>query len=91
MSAGVRRMLAVWGALMLLLALTLGMAFLPLGPAKPWVGYAIATAKAGLILWYFMELRREGGIARLAALAGFIWLVMLFVLTAVDYLTRGTT
>ncbi|KTR83785.1 hypothetical protein NS277_07425 [Novosphingobium barchaimii] len=89
MSAGVLRMVAVWAALMLLLALTLGAAFLPLGAAKPWVGYAIATAKAGLILWFFMEMRREDGIARLAALAGFVWLVMLFALTAADYLTRG--
>lgn len=89
MSAGVLRMVAVWAALMLLLALTLGAAFLPLGAAKPWVGYAIATGKAGLILWFFMEMRREDGIARLAALAGFVWLMMLFALTAADYLTRG--
>lgn len=83
-------MLGAWAALMLLLAATLGTAFLPLGPARPWIGYAIAAAKAGLILWFFMELRREDGLARLAALAGYIWLAMLFALTAADYLTRGS-
>lgn len=82
-------MAVAWAALMLLLALTVSAAFLPLGSAKPWIGYAIATAKAGVILWFFMEMRREGGIARLAAVAGFVWLVMLFALTAADYLTRG--
>jgi len=88
MSRGVARILAVWAALMMLLALTLAAAFLPLGAAKPWVAYAIATAKAALVLWFFMELRREDGIMRLAAVAGFVWLAILFVLTAADYVTR---
>ncbi|WP_185999030.1 cytochrome C oxidase subunit IV family protein [Novosphingobium aerophilum] len=54
----------------------------------PWIAFGIASAKAALILWFFMELRQEGGLARLAAIAGFVWLAILFTLTAADYLTR---
>jgi len=87
----VLRLVLVWAALMVLLAITLGAAFLPLGAARPWIAYGIATAKAALILWYFMELRQEGGLVRLAAIAGFVWLAILFTLTAADYLTRFWT
>lgn len=89
MSREITRLLGAWIALLLLLAVTVGVAFLPIGSAKIWLGYAIATAKAGLILWFFMELRRESGIARLAALAGFVWMAFLLILTAADYMTRG--
>ena len=83
------RLWLVWGALMALLALTLGAAFLPLGPAKPWIGYGIAAAKAALVLVFFMDLRREGGLARLATLAAFAWLAILLSLVAADVATRG--
>ncbi|MBO9602765.1 MAG: cytochrome C oxidase subunit IV family protein [Novosphingobium sp.] len=89
MSIAVRRLLLAWIGLIALLALTVGLAFLPLGAAKPAAAYLIATAKAALVLWYFMELRREGGLPRLAAGAGFVWLSVLLVLTAADFLSRN--
>jgi len=89
MTAALRRVLLVWLALLLLLAATLGAAFLPLGPAKPWIGYGIAALKAGLILWFFMDMRREGGLMRLATGAALLWIVFLLSLVASDYLTRS--
>ena len=83
------RLALVWAALFLLLAATVIAAHLPLGAAKPWISYAIAFAKAALILWFFMEMRKEGAIARLAMLAAGIWLIMMMTLSASDYLTRG--
>ncbi|MFV0624340.1 cytochrome C oxidase subunit IV family protein [Sphingomonas sp. ac-8] len=88
MSREVSRLLLCWLALLLLLALTVAAAFAPLGPAKTGIGYAIATAKAALILWFFMEMRREAGLVRLAALAGFVWMLLLLTLSGADYLTR---
>ena len=82
------RMVAVWAAQHALLALTVFMAFLPLGALKAPVAYAIATAMAGLVLWFFMEMRREGGIPRLAAAAGFVWISVLLILSSADFLTR---
>lgn len=90
MSAGVRRLVLAWLGLLLLLGMTLGAAFLPLGTAKPWVGYAIAAGKAALILWFFMDMRREKGLARIATAAAFLWLLFLLALSGADYLTRGT-
>lgn len=88
MSATIRLIL-VWGATLALLAATIAATVLPLGPVRPLVSYGIATAKAMLILWFFMELRREGGLARLATLAAFAWLMILFALITADYVSRG--
>ena len=90
MSAGVRRLLLVWVALMVMLATTVAVAFLPLGDrAHVALGYGISAIKTVLILWFFMEMRREDGIARIAASAAFLWLTFLLVLAAADYWTRG--
>ena len=88
MSGGAARTLVVWLALMILLAITAGGAFLPLGPGNVVLAYGVAVAKAGLIVWFFMEMRQENGIARLAAAAAFLWLAILLTLSAADYLTR---
>jgi cytochrome c oxidase subunit 4 len=89
MSGSVARLLLAWAALLGLLAMTVGAAFLPIGGAKPWVALMIAAAKAAVILWFFMELRRDSGISRLAGIAAFLWIAMLLVLSAADYVTRG--
>lgn len=84
-----RRNLPIWAALMILLALTCGAAYLPLGPFGIALGLAIAAVKAGLVGLLFMNLRRSGSLIRLAAAAGFFWLVILFALTLSDVLTRS--
>jgi len=89
-TAGVRRLLLVWLALMLLLAATLGAAFLPLGAAKPWIGYGLAGGKAGLILWFFMDMRGEGGLMRLATGAALLWILFMLCLIGADYLSRAS-
>ena len=85
------RLILVWAALLTLLALTVGASFLPLGAARLAVSYGIAAAKAALVLWFFMELRSDKGLTRLAALAGFAWIAILFTIIATDYLTRAVT
>jgi cytochrome c oxidase subunit 4 len=85
------RLVLVWAALLALLALTVSASFLPLGAARLAVSYGIATAKAALVLWFFMELRGDKGLTRLAGLAGFAWIALLFTLVAADYLTRTVT
>ncbi|MBK1882076.1 cytochrome C oxidase subunit IV family protein [Luteolibacter pohnpeiensis] len=82
-------LLSVYIGLVLLLALSLGMAFMPLhGSLKLVVGLAVAAAKATLIVWFFMHVRYQSGLIRVFAAAGGFWLLLMFVLTAVDYLTR---
>lgn len=86
--SGARRIWLCWGALLLLLALTTGAAFLPLGRLNIAVALAIAVAKALLVLLVFMELKRSSGLVRAFAVAGFFWLLILLTLTSADYLTR---
>jgi cytochrome c oxidase subunit 4 len=80
--------LRCWLALMLLLALTTGLAFVPLGSANLVVSLAIAAAKALLVLVMFMELRASSSLIRAAAAAGFFWLMIMIALTTADYSHR---
>ncbi|WP_395396302.1 cytochrome C oxidase subunit IV family protein (plasmid) [Novosphingobium sp. BL-8A] len=82
------RLILVWLALLTMLALTIGGSLLSLGPVLPFVSYGLAAAKTVLVFWFFMEMRREPGLARLAAMAGFVWLVLLLVFVAADVATR---
>ncbi|MGE5492556.1 MAG: cytochrome C oxidase subunit IV family protein [Actinomycetota bacterium] len=82
------RALAVWAALLLLLAATAGSAFLPLGPWNAAINLAIAVAKAGLVAVFFMHLRDARGLIRLAGAVAVFLLVILFGLGAADYLNR---
>jgi cytochrome c oxidase subunit 4 len=83
-----RRNLIVWLALMLLVALTLGLAFLPLGSFNLPIALAIAAAKALLVAFMFMELRLAKPFVFLAASAGVVWLLIMFTLTFSDLLWR---
>ena len=91
MTAFTKTSLRVFGALFVLLALTVLADLLPLGVFHFPAAIGIAVAKAALIAWFFMELRDQNGRVRFLAAAGLIWLVILFLLTASDYLTRGWT
>jgi len=79
---------AVWVALLLLLAATVGVAYLPLGIFNTIISLIIAAVKVTLVMVFFMELQSSSALIRLAALAGMFWLILLFSLTAGDYLTR---
>ena len=78
----------IWLALMVLLALTvLGAHFLH-GTLSTAVGLAVATVKAGLVVWIFMQLRHHHGLTRVAAFFALLWLMILITLMLSDYLTR---
>lgn len=84
-----RGLVLTYVALMGLLALTLGSAYLNLGVANILLNVGIAIVKTGLIMAVFMHLRMESDIVRTFAMVGFFWLTLLLVLSFSDYLTRG--
>ena len=86
MSAG--RVWRCWLALMVLLSLTTGLAFVPLGSANLFISLGIAVAKALLVLLFFMELKASSSLIRAAAAAGFFWLAIMIALTSADYTHR---
>ncbi|MFT8244736.1 cytochrome C oxidase subunit IV family protein [Roseomonas sp. BN140053] len=84
-----RRGLLVWGALVVLAAATVLLAFVPLGRLNMAASLGIAAAKALLIALFFMNLRRPDPLLRLAGFASLLWIGFLFALTFADQLTRA--
>ena len=84
----VRNPLLVWLALCLLLAATCTIAFVPLGPGNLPISLLIAAAKAGLVGFFFMRLREDTPLNRLAACIGPAWIFIMFLLIGSDYFTR---
>jgi cytochrome c oxidase subunit IV len=76
------------GALLLLLSLTVLLAFQPLGAFNTPIALVIATVKALIVVAIFMELRERQGVMIAFAAAGFLWLGILLWLAAADFLVR---
>src|SRR3954464_8105879 len=79
----------VFGALMVLLALTIGASFVNLGAFNELLALAIAAAKAVLVILFFMHVRSSSRVTWLFAAAGFVWLIILVGWTFSDYVSRG--
>ena len=69
--------------------LTILVAYVDLGPFSTPVAFAIAAAKALLVVLFFMHMKDSPGVLWLAGLAGFFWLGILIVLTMSDVAMRG--
>ncbi|HTY58354.1 MAG TPA: cytochrome C oxidase subunit IV family protein [Bacteroidota bacterium] len=78
----------VTGALFALLALTVGLAFVDMGPLNIVVAMTIAFVKALLVVLFFMHVKSADGVTRAAACAGLLWLLVMVILTLSDFLTR---
>ena len=78
----------IWVALICLLALSLVLAYVPMGGFTPTAGIAIAFAKAALVVMLFMDLAGSKPLIRLSAAAGLVFLTVLFALTLADVLSR---
>lgn len=83
------QILSVWLALMALLAATVVSSMLLRGTAGLAANLVIALAKAALVFWFFMHLREENGLARIAATGAVLWVAILFLLSGLDIVTRG--
>ncbi|MCO6187777.1 cytochrome C oxidase subunit IV family protein [Rhizobium sp. L1K21] len=79
---------SVWVALSALLVATVVASFFLTGIPSLAAGLSIASIKAGLVFWYFMDLRGEKGLVRLSAVVAILWLFIFFLLVAPDYLFR---
>jgi len=84
------RLIGVWLAVMALLGLSLGTAYLPMGRYNSIVCVTLAFIQALLVWTFFMRLRWSGLLVRLIAMVGLLWLLLLLGLSLTDYLTRHT-
>jgi len=81
--------LVVFALLMLLLVLTVAAAYTITGTLGIVVAMIIATVKAVLILAYFMHVRFGSKLQLIFATSAFFWLLLLFGITLMDYVSRG--
>jgi len=77
-----------WVGLMILLALTCASSYFPMGNWNSVVNIGISCAKGLLIAVFFMHLRHAGALLRIVAIAGLLWLGILFGLSWSDFGTR---
>ena len=81
----------VFNGLVLLgfLALTIGAAYVNLGPLNTIVAMSISAAKAALIILFFMHMRYGKPVMWLFVAAGLFWLGIMLALAMSDYMSRG--
>lgn len=76
--------ISVWAALLVLTVLTVSVAELHFGKASVLVPLLVASAKAGLVLWFFMHLKYETRLFKLMLLMPIVTLTVILVLTFFD-------
>ena len=81
--------LAIWITLMLLALVTTLIGRLDLGPFNMPIAVLIATAKAALIVAFFMQAKHESKVVHVIIAAGVVWFLILMTNTLGDYVTRG--
>ena len=86
-----RSFIGVYLWLWLLLAGTVGAAFLRLGVINIIIALLIAGIQITLIAFYFMQLRRSNHLNWIVAIASLLWLSIMFALVIGDYATPSWT
>ena len=78
-----------WAVLILLFAVSLGSAYIPLGAGNAVVNLSIAAVMAIVLAVFLMDLRSSQVLVRIVAIAALFWLILMFALTFSDYLSRN--
>lgn len=78
----------IFGVLMGLTVLTVAVAFQDFGAWNVPIAFAIATLKATVVVLFFMHVIHSPRITGAILVGSIVFLVILFVLTFSDYLTR---
>jgi cytochrome c oxidase subunit 4 len=78
----------IFGSLMVLTAVTVGVAYLHLGVFNFPVAITIAIFKASLVVLFFMHVKYSSKLTKLLVGSTFFFLASLFGLTMTDYLSR---
>jgi cytochrome c oxidase subunit IV len=83
-----RRYVATWFALVALLALSCGSAYVRMGYLNVVANMGIALIKALLVAFVFMHIGKVRRTVWLVATAGVVWLLLLMGLSLSDFLVR---
>lgn len=80
--------LTIFGALMVLTAVTVGAAFVDLAAFNFSVAIGIACVKASLVVWYFMHVKYQSHLTKLTLATGLFFLAILLGMSLIDYVSR---
>lgn len=86
--SGVRTYIVVWGALVVLTAVTVAVSYVHLGMMNVVVALLVASVKASLVALFFMHLRYENRLVWGFALTPIFFLVLIIAGTLSDTLFR---
>src|SRR3954471_7221726 len=79
----------IFAILMVFTAITVGVAYLDLGPMNTVVALAIACTKATLVVLFFMHVKYSTRLTWAVVAGSVFWLGIMLTLTLGDYLTRA--
>ena len=79
----------IFALLMVLLVITVVIAYMDLGWAATGVAYLVAIVKGVLIITYFMHVKQQTKLVWIFAGASFLWVAIMLALTLSDYVSRG--
>ena len=79
----------VFGALLLGTAITVGAAYVDLRVFNPIIALAIASAKATIVILFFMHVKYQSRLIKMTVGAGFFTFLVLITMTLSDYISRA--
>lgn len=77
-----------WMILIVLFAINLSSAYIPLGTGNLTVNLLIAVIMVVVLAIFLMDLQNAKVLIRVVAIGGLFWTIMMFSLTFSDYLSR---
>ena len=81
--------LLAWVVLLVLAAINLGSAYIPLGAGNVTLNLLIAAIMAIVLAIFLMDLQNAKTLIRVVAVTGLFWMLFMFALTFSDYLSRS--
>ncbi len=81
--------LLVFATLLVGTAITVGAAYIDLGPLNPVIALFIASFKAVVVILFFMHVYFQSKLIKMTVAAGFFTFLVLITMTLADYVSRA--
>ena len=79
----------VFGTLLVFTGITVGAAYVNMGPFNPVIALAIACFKAVVVILFFMHVKYQSNLIKMTVGAGFFTFLVLITMTLSDYMSRA--
>jgi len=79
----------VFGTLLLFTGITVGAAYINMGPLNPVIALGIACFKAVVVILFFMHVKYQSHLIKMTVGAGFFTFIVLITMTLSDYMSRA--